>query len=223
MGIRVKKVVGYGLTDLNWPDDARLNPEGFLCCKDQDRREDHWTAEGYRKFLTKHCGTKIYQPGRDLPTQDLIFFELHRGEKRVGYWGPWESIIHDAEFGLSSVLVVIPFCMSIRGEGGRWKRYDDIIDYCEETGAHEQARRVLPLRQGIHPWDADWEDADGRTVSGWEVSSRHDGFSRWTQEGYRHVRPFVPAEVRALCAYLELFKTPDVAKSMEPLLYVYWA
>ena len=220
MGIRVKKVVGYGLTDLTGPEDERLNPDGYLLTKDEIKKEEHWTAEGYLKFLKKY-GSGSFDKNPKTPFQDMVVFHLgthRRGKPQKNFnklWEPWDSIIYDDEFGLKNVLVVVPFCMAVRGEGGQWKRYDDIVDYCEETHCHGQQRRVVTLADGIHPWNACFEDQYGNRLEMWDVRMhRTDG---------RFIKSTVPMEVRALCYYLEIFKEPKTVLSMDPLLYVYWA
>jgi len=201
MGIRVKKAVGYGLTDLKHnakgqPEDERLHPEGYLCCRDDERREEEWHAEGYFKFLVTTFGKKLYSS--ECPSQDAVFFELggfKRMKKDKHDWVPWDSVIHDEEFGLPDTFVVIPFCMAVRGEGQVWKRNDDLIDYTEESQVYDQGPRVLEIPNGIYPW---------------------------TRTSDKKKAP-VPEEVVSICEYLRIFKDPQEARKLRPLLYVYWA
>lgn len=223
MGIRVKKIVGYGLTDLKHdedgqPDDDRLDPEGYLLsdCEDQER----WTVKGYHEFLTRH-GCAPFDKKPYTPFMDMMIFHTGTANKKPhqldDVWGPWNSVLHDGEFGIPSVVVVVPFCMAVRGEGGRWSRYDDIIDYCEETTGYDQLRRVVELRNGIHPFDGQFENLDGTHLDVWEMLVRRD------TQGRNDYRVSVPNEVRALCGYLKLFKDIETARALKPLLYVYWS
>lgn len=217
MGIRVKKIVGYGLTDLSYDTagrliDERLNPKGYLMATG-DAKEEAWTASGYHAFLKQH-GCEPFDKNPDTPFQDMLCFHMDKPLKR--HWDPWDSVIYDGEFGMPNVVVVIPYCQASKPSNrlDHWRRNDDIIDYCEERETHGCLPRILELKDGIYPFDG-YETPEGETVPLQEVST------------YRYLnkplRPRVPNEIRALCAYLKLFKDPKTARTMKPLLYVYWA
>jgi len=220
MGIRVKKLVGYGLTDLTGPEDERINQKGYLNRHVRGEDEERWSATGYGEFLKKHgCRALDHHPGS--PFSDLIVFRLGASNKKPSeldkLWDPWDSIHYDDEFGLKNVLVVIPFCMAVRDGGDLWIQRDTTVDYCEEAHVYNCERRIVELPDGIHPWNSSFEDDNGERVPIWKVQLSRAEKAR---EQYK-VR--VPDEVRALCCYLELFKDPKTARTMKPLLYVYWA
>lgn len=222
MGIRVRKNIGYGLTDLSYVankqlKDDRIDPNGYLLC-DTDDQEERWSATGYRGFLKEHgCEPFDHQP--HTPSQDMMLFHTgtreHKGNDLDKAWDPWDSVKYDSEFGMPGVVLIIPFCMAVREGGGRWTRYDDTIDYTEESGSHEQRNRFVDLENGIHPFESSYESLDGEPIPLWDVQIRR-------AKGETDFRPVVPMEVRAICAYLKLFKDKATARTLKPLLYVTW-
>jgi hypothetical protein len=68
-------------------------------------------------------------------------------------WNLGQSLIHREEFGLPNVLLAIdpPSHTS-------WYRYDDTIDWAEETDQYGSQNRVVRLRcPGIFPYSTRWK------------------------------------------------------------------
>lgn len=56
------------------------------------------------------------------------------------------NVIYDDEFGFEDALVFVPLGME------SWRRYNDSIDWAEETQFHGQQRRFTWLDRELHPY-----------------------------------------------------------------------
>lgn len=229
MAIRIHKAIGYGLTDVRVKDyeidDPRINAGSFLLAGHVDHREDHlsygrWLerrADGDKKLLLNI-------------TQELDSLDS------AGAKDAYETVLHDAEYGLPGVLLVRPVGFS------SWYRRDDQIDYEEEHRGAGPGNRVTSTVGGIHPWSGLYMDTrtgeriKGNLVNAWrqmvnggsEDQELLDGLAQGLgykdhAEAERYVAPFVPREIRRLCEWGGLFTSPDVVLQLRPLLYIYWA
>jgi hypothetical protein len=234
MGINVHKVIGYGLTDVKMRKrrggyshvltDKRFDPSGYMYA-DWETKEEHWTVEGYRRFLKQWKKGRCITASADLDS--FTFAALARKKPKPYYkrfldWDPCYSVIHQLEFGLPNVLVIVPFAFY-----PKWYRSDDTLDWCEETQEHEQQNRVLELPRGIYPYsDRYWDPRRKKLhIFGCEKPGErsllwHD-IQRRLSNGT--LRPAVPSEIQCLAEYLGIFKNPDDIHRLRPLLYVYWA
>ena len=209
MGIRVHKLVGYGLTDVKTRKhriaDDRFNPDGFATARDisEEDFDARWSEEGYKQFLRR---------------LDLVGYDKLVRDNELNNNTPWSiyrAFIHQGEFGLPNVAVIIPPSLL-----KSWFRYDDIVDWVEETAAHEQMSRVVEISGGIYPYTAR-VDAATRCVYTSEVDVLVLGDQ--DPEAFNRLRPEIPPGVRWLASYLELFRDPATVDELRPLLYVYWS
>ena len=216
MGIRVLKVVGYGLTDLQATEDAitdpRINPDGYLGC-DCETQEERWTVAGYRKYVLGREREKSpdgthFEIFETIERQDCKRRWRNRDDR---CWDPCNSVIYDPEFGLPTVLVVIP-----RFNHKEWRRYDNLIDYSEETSVHGAESRVSLLKNGIYP------HVEKRDAKTW-ASVSQTAARRRRRNGDPTLVPDVPYGVRVICEYLDMFSDPLTYRQLRPLLYVFWA
>ena len=61
--------------------------------------------------------------------------------------GLHECFVWDVEFGFKDALVLIPpTCL------GRWRRYNNDVDWAEDTQLHGQQNRLVRLERELHPW-----------------------------------------------------------------------
>lgn len=229
MGIRIHKVLGYGLTDLKTDKegkitDPRINPEGWLLT-DWEYKEDIWTIEGYRDWLKKHL--KEHEKGTEGHfnyTMELSLLRERMKKRRKPDLG-YRHIIHDSEFGLANVLCITPMFHD------DWNRYDDIIDYTESGGMRDYVKLI---RSGIYPYNGSfWDSRDGRRVDGQRLNwapNKEDrarvaqelGFKN-LRECNRYMRPIVPAPIRMLCEYCQIFTKTEFVRRLKPMLYVFWS
>jgi hypothetical protein len=236
MGIRVHKVIGYGLTDLKCKKykvvDPRIDPTGYL--GDYENQEA-FSRKGYLAFLKAKLLTASEDEKHEIEWE-LAWFKGGGLAPHLKDWTPYETVKHQAEYGLPKVLVVCPPEMV-----KSWQHYDDTIDFYEETINHKQHNRFQMLPNGAYPYEGSYMDArtgervkDGielrRIMTGMIKLSAEikDKFSR--QFGFddfktakKFLVPTVPNSVRYVCEYLKLFKDPATVNSLRPMIYVYWS
>jgi hypothetical protein len=157
MGIRVHKVIGYGVDDLQHDGRRMTDPRidwGRLQ-KKMDKAYDI-DAEAFLKWCVRHKreiqlmeeseGGRVHW--KNLPW--LLEESLKRMIKDKFYWTLGSCLIHDEEFGIPGVMLFLPV-------DSNWKRYDDTIDWVEETACHKQESRVVRLEHGcesgIYPYN----------------------------------------------------------------------
>ena len=228
MGIRIHKVLGYGLPD-QVPKDPRVSWESPLL-------DGEASASDYYSWLeARHAAS----PGTFSFSIDWAMLR-HYGAEACGIW-PWA--VHDAEYGLPEVLVVRPATKK------DWFRYDDTIDYMTETyprSDRSQTNHVQVYKHGPFPFNGSYMDArDGRKlpdfVFPWwqlmnsaapaedpesragalEVFALEMGFAGQA-EAEANVVPEVPEEIRDLAEFGRLFTDPGTWLQLRPLLYTWW-
>ena len=233
MGIRVNKVIGYGWTDVKTDADGqitdkRFNPKGAaLAAYDKQVKTKRWSAAAYfRRVESVFRATVGKRKPCPIMERSAIVTERRRQEEseqaqrnneHIIYegdgWHPHEAMVHEAEFGLPNVFVLVTYA-------GRkdWRRHDDTIDYAEESTTHRAEPRVLLLPDGIYPH------------TGGAYRHRKTG-KLIGVEDYRYLEdrlPYVaevPEDIKVLAKHLELFdpERPKLVDTLVPLLYVYWA
>lgn len=245
MGIRVHKVLGYGLTDLKVDQDyelidERINKNGFLKDGFEDYLLDNKSSvDKFLEFYKNETDDKT-----DILASDYLLLKMKMDEikqEKRDTIDITECINHDREFGLHNVMTITP--MSMIGGVRSWKRYDDEIDFHEETNEHRQRNRVLKLPAGIFPWIGFYETKSGtKLADDGKVSYNTIAHHFKTTESLENKRGFaellgykgideaendiiasIPEEVKMLCKYLKLFNRDDTIYELEPMLYVFWS
>lgn len=233
MGIRLHKVIGYGLTDVVTKDGTVLD--------DPRIDADSPFVGGVRP--DGHLSYLDWLKSTPHDEDDFgLLFEIQALESGQDYGPEQYAVTWAPEYGMENVLVVRPLTERT------WDRSDNPIDYAEHnvTGL-EPDNRVHVLRGGLYPYDGLWMDSrTGEQImgpdrplhtwntvrraedSGWEDRPRildhlaaQMGFTDHA-EAERCVVPLVPDSVRRLCEWGGLFTGPDVWLQLRPLLYVYW-
>lgn len=229
MGIRINKVIGYGLDDVVTENgvitDSRINPDSPLLTGIDEGGDDYWA------YLEKAA-----EAGDEDAEHDLLMWTAF-GRDADTRW----LVTHQAECGLPNVLVVRPVGFPA------WRRHDDPIDYQEEVlrDDHPDPRVVRPLG-GLHPFNGQHMDVrtgkriEGTMVNTWrrvvnstseneesrlaalDLLARGLGYADHA-EAERFVAPFVPHEIRHVCAWGGLFTSEEVCLQLRPLIYTYWA
>lgn len=166
MGIRVHKSLGYGVTDLSHTRTGRY--KGLPKMTDprvdwgklKDKQEEAYETDK-TKFLEwcfQHADRLKALQVREHPGSPPVCFNIEsdlRFLERYTWKAGWTvgySLEHDTEFAIPRVFLVIPpeMCQS-------WSRYDDIIDWVEETDKHHQRKRVVRVQgSGIYPYNGYW-------------------------------------------------------------------
>ena len=171
IGIRIHKVMGYGITDLQLDDegnaiiDPRVSPEAA-------DGEHLWDLKltDYQRWLKEQSDDFVAEGGdlsrSEFATSDLIYMNYTEAAKeRVAKDRATDYFTllngYDGEdYNGKGVLLVRPFAMD------DWKRYADPIDYAED-GIWQQTKygryegpvtNVQLLRSSPYPYDGRWWD-----------------------------------------------------------------
>lgn len=233
MGIRVHKVLGWGLTDLDkgYQADPRVNWASPLLGHDDKMpgASEYWHwLEAWREA----AGDKF--------SFSLDWALLRHDEKRreKDLYG---CVVYEHEYGLPEVLVIRPVTKD------DWSRFDDDIDYMTETypwSADSQKNRVQVFDHPPFPFNGFYMDKrDGRKLPDavfpwWQLQNgtrdrefreqaadlfaREMGFAGHA-EAAENVVPQVPEEIRDLAEFGQLFTHAGTWRQLRPLLYTYWA
>lgn len=243
MGIRVTKVMGYGLTDVKTRKyniaDGRINAKSPLLDWDADE-----TLDDYMDWL------KASHDPNDTSLRfniDVWYLKDREEEgfswrEKTGATTPRDLVHHGIEYMEKNVLLVRPlFCKD-------WERYDDPIDYVEETHKYPDDGVVNWYREipgGIFPYNGIFMNAKtGESVKNgielWRyltwptfktiltedrleaVSREMYGFNS-AEDARENLVPTVPECVKDLVEWGKLFKDPNAWKQLRPLIYTYWS
>lgn len=226
MGIRVHKMIGYGLTDVKVADDGytladeRINANSILL--DYDTDTDAANTDAYFEFAKQ----------RDVSLSSRRMFSGN--DKDIPDDDPFESVVWEPEYGLGSVLCLRPVGTRTWG----WYRSDDAMDWMEESYNHDQQNRVQVFDRGIFPFDGYMNAETGERIKQdiytWVRARNSEGDPDFLDtlaeiggfqshaEASRLVVPAVPEEVHVLAEFGQLFTSDDVWKQLRPMLYVYW-
>ena len=242
MGIRINKVLGYGLTDVKTTgkyneilDDPRLNPKGYFAMHTEDQ-EEKFTDAGFDAFLDEN------KEDPDDIVNDLSVLrhlrDREREENTHNYrTGISHRLIYDSEFGLPNVMVFQPPVF-----GSDWSRYDDIIDYYDPQQQAEDGGCGLGyhmINRAIYPFESfcdhrenppavlkgnDWHhyiDAKNseRMV---EYALKELGFET-EEEMHQMIHPMIPKELIALLKYCKVFAKDEYIYQLRPMIYWYWS
>jgi hypothetical protein len=215
MGIRIHKVLGYGLVDFkfeNWKFvDERFNDiQPFI----YDENPESWNISNYIKWLKK------------FDTFDAKFESISLKEE-PSTENLADCFVHKGEYGDPNIFVIMPPVFR-----KQWRRYDDIIDYYGETQCVNWHK---VLYDGIQPYTGNFID----NRSGKEVV---DGIAYFTfrnkkfkdelakklgfkdsRECDKYLTPKIPECVKYLCEYCNLFKDKSTVWQLKPMIYTYWS
>ena len=150
MGLRIHKVIGYGLSDFDPDHDERLNPSQLLSAEDAT-----FTVGELLEWGQEHIETlrELYPYDisiiHEAPTKMSLKLGLDLLSDENKEISGYDCIVFDREYGEPNVVLFIPV-----DNIEEWYRYDDIIDYTEETAdIHELANHVKTLTTGIYPYN----------------------------------------------------------------------
>jgi hypothetical protein len=242
MGIRIHRMIGYGLIDLKCDrkgkiSDPRIAPDSVL---EADRKEfDHFNRENYLKFCKKNAKGWEFD----------LMLEIDFLKKKANHWDWYYSFCHQSEFGLPNVLCITPACCK------DWKQYDNTIDYYDAIVESRKSRKYMRnsvdvLENGIYPYISQYIDRrDGRDLEStfacafWQMTNaqrdakkrRKDasfyngnqlaqkiGFKD-AEDALENMRPKQPDMIVNLCRFGKLFNDESTIRDLVPMLYTYWS
>lgn len=262
MGIRISKDLGYGVDNLrtqkgkymdtlsdNRIDRKKFNALHDAACDLEGKNLLDWLKKEKDDLLEFHWKHNPVREGIEKKHLDFEFKFLYQQLDQMNKAGKLDDlgggIVYHDEFGLANVLLFIPItCPS-------WSRYDDIIDYCEETYVRPagQINHVTRLKcSGIYPWNGrmvrfrdpkpgvlkegvkpeDFKFIDATTYSqliGWwdekHAPMAKGEFLKHLKEDYR---PAFPIDLTMLIWFMrDAFRDVDsFVNELWPMIYVHW-
>lgn len=166
MGIRVHKVLGYGLTDVQAEKytltDSRFDPTGIVLTDDYDER---WGRESFLTYLREFLSDKNINDMHDPSWYDTfeVGLLLSQLQDESG-WEPYNFFVYSPEYGLNNIFLLIPAEMH-----RQWRRHDDAIDYVEETHLFRQTQelnRFVSLDTSLFPYEFWMDSRTGKSIPG---------------------------------------------------------
>ncbi len=224
MGIRITKVLGYALTDVeiknNQLADERIN---------FDQTKDDRSLDSFLKF----CNSQ----------DDIIDFErqIFKGCLITGNID--DCVTFNLEDSENNILMFTPHTSF-----NTWIRHDDIIDYMEAVNNGEMCNQYINLPFGIFPWISSFQDINGlrftndnipkakivheiirnyyskeRNIRQLNILISHLERYKTIDEAISNIFPIIPKEVIYLCKFLNIFKEESTIYQLRPILYTYWS
>jgi len=174
MGVRIHKILGYGLVDVKTENytlsDNRFR-DNFL--DDIFDNEYKYSEKSYLEFLENKLKEYKKNPSKfdfrefDI-TLEIGFIKRKNEEGKLSSLqtrNPVYSFNFQPEFGLDNVFSVIPYL-----ENDKWYRYDDMIDYVEETEIINSKdcpckNKITVFNNGIFPYSGIfWDNRTGKRI-----------------------------------------------------------
>lgn len=155
MGIRIEKVLGYGIDDLRLPyqleKDSRISLKklnAFLDQGDTSTKEFLAWCETHKSDIQKLYASETIRPQEGFDDVSFALDLMKPSPKyRPKLLNPSDCFSHSSEGGDPRVLVITPI------EHPDWKRRDDVIDYYEAQNLPDPLNpRVQKIPGGIYPY-----------------------------------------------------------------------
>ncbi len=231
MGIRINKVLGYGITDIKLDHneniiDKRINLD--VLYKLNTFVIDEFIDYIKEQDINKIEKTLLISSIKSIMNEEKIEENLS------------DYIIYDPEYGSNTTLLIAPITCP------HWSRRDDTIDYHEETTLYEQRTRVFELKNGIFPWTGSYiSRKTGKRFTNTGNVPKHNIARQFKitepekdelrleyakslnyrsiDEAEEDIGIFIPEEVRLFCEFIGVFKDNKYINYLKPLVYVYWS
>jgi hypothetical protein len=243
MGIRIHKVLGYGLERVKrgaggeW-NDLRINSKSKLFKYGKSDK-----TQPFYDFLD----AKAQNGDHDAKMELILLKNAEAHEQKKSYPHipiPHETLSYQVESSRVSPLVITPLL-----HVNEWKRSDDSIDYYQnfvtnpKTGMRDTVKLI---HAGIYPYEGRYIDSrDGHLIDHeykmvWqflsedknsvEESKRAEvrsetaikmGFAS-SEEVDLYMKPSVPQSIINLAECYELFTNPLTVYQLEPMIYTWW-
>lgn len=242
MGIRVNKVLGYGITDLATENgrivDERFNLNSVYFDEANDKAdaeeyEDSLTVEAYMSFLHSKSVNNV------MPSFSMDRVMLKEGIKRNQSYSVRDSFVFDCEGGSPEVFCLVPVHLQ-----NKWRRVDDPIDYFELlsqglTGAEPNVT-MLDDRSGVYPYQGSVDKRTGdvlplQKVQNWvrakNVSGGNEmlqffttdlGFSS-VEEADENIVMQPSPDIVDLLEFSGLLSDLKYVYDFKPMIYTYWS
>lgn len=251
MGIRIHKVMGWGLDDVRHEDDSPTDPR-FNPKFEQDEEYQEFLYSFPKDFLTwvsSHedeaiaiCRSANGEYGSKHPCLDMVLQGFAQDILDASREAPDDPFVYDGEYGAPNVFLIVPI-----EQGKRWSRYDDAIDYYETPDAEPMVNR-LDHRCGIYPWTnmlkipgtPEVPDivkkylGDQKKFSSINPATFNQLTGRWVENRpapnaevaeylLANYRPLIPDSVLLMTHYCKIFTDwQNTVQQLRPMIYTYW-
>lgn len=208
MGIRVHKCLGYGFTDFKGNFDPRLSKQ---LNEILEENEDN---------TTQHFVDYIKRDDIRLPLKQMVIDNI---EKYEHHKESYDYVVHDDEFGIENIILFIP-----PGELKTWHRYDNCIDYHEETELHNQENHVEIIPNGIYPFNGTYCHIETNE----QFSAYQYGIFKKLKEAGQDLPDSIdfekliikkPEALVYFLEFLEIFTDKKYINDLQPMCYTYWS
>jgi len=243
MGIRVHKVVGWGVVNLQ-KDDPRVDfaalRKGFEDAEDISLSDFRAWCGRNQSRLANLCATDhIFPTVFKHPVDEILY--MMEDMPDISHYDVGRAVVWGDEFLDANVLMTVPLeCTH------KWIRHDDLIDWLEER-SRGATNTVKQIDTGIHPYDSHYvryvkPDSD-LNILGFngdckvmeaatyraQIRALDAGLKDAQRVLYRqHLRddwrPRIPLSIIATLAWYDCFT--DLAEfidGLRPMLYTYWS
>ncbi len=140
MGIRVHKAIGFGVRGIKPTKSLRSKYDQM---HEMTLGDFILWVEKYEDEVLKFANGVEDKFRRSMLKIDVE--GIKDDEKLDQILG--RHILWDDEFGIKDAMLFIPI-----GYLNSWSRYDDSVDWCEETEFHNQKKRYMKLKRELYPF-----------------------------------------------------------------------
>lgn len=209
MGIRIRRYLGYGITDFKGDSDPRFKkPLSEIL----EWHREEATLEEFEKYA-ESVDKKDY------------FFGLAKTDERYDNFS--QMLEYDEEFGLSNVLLLMPL------NHKDWCRVDDAIDYYEDSlrGDDTGVPYVKMIDRPLYPWSSFVDKETGQNIPLHLSSLIHRGYEDTAKKlGYDSCDDFfnkttaeIPECIRLFVEWTDMFVDSKTLFEFKPMIYTYWS
>lgn len=239
MGIRIHKVLGYGLDNVKTKKgniiDTRFKPVDDLY------EWMEYKEHSFRKWMLKNVDKipgiiKTLVPSKALDNyKKLTFLYIVKQKEKKNQ----NLFVYDFDSGRPNVIMFVPYNYT------DWYRYDNIIDYTEQCVAPKTKVTNLFKKYniGIDPFNY-MELAPNKKslinrpyqhpptlMTKMSMTERRRFIDDYESQGNsivaQHLKndwiPEIPLEIVLFCIYSEIFRDPNTIYDLRPMHYIYWA
>ena len=240
MGIRIHKILGWGLIDINnsIEEDERLNSES---CEDYEKLNAIDEFLDWVKDNEKECEEimkKVNGEEYKCSLIDITFLLQKKKDGTIDQSKMPDVLTYDSEFGNFSVMVFCPITSH------NWYRYDDIIEYYEADCCADDGRvKILTHCCGIWPYSTSMIHIPGspkygeKGFPGSMLGGDYNGLIGVFSEGIepilkeekldyykKYYRPSIAPVLILHLYWLKIFTNfYETIQKLRPMIYTYWS
>jgi hypothetical protein len=230
MGIRIKKVLGYGFKHCTFKDDPRFNDWVFDCNHDlHENPVNQKLIDFYTEKQDPAKYTSEFDDAYDLQYLAGTGWHTDKGPAKELYTHDFiENCAFEYERGKGFVLFTSPI-------NEDWYRYDDIIDYSD---SENMDTKIKKLKTGIFPLNSSYIDRRTgkrvKTINPSIYSMTHQYIDEISEDFKKefnvkslnelcvNIVPLVPSVIVNFCNVFNVFKNPLTVYRLKPMVVTYW-